>query len=98
MHFSVFQFSAKILFFSSFFFFFYLREILKVTEKKQFSSGIRFPFFCLMWLSNLYDPEDSEAGELNGCEEVNPGEGDPSQVGVVRLVLRRHKYCNMTHQ
>jgi hypothetical protein len=25
---------------------------------------------------------------------MNPGEGDPSQVGVVRLVLRRHKYCN----
>jgi hypothetical protein len=26
---------------------------------------------------------------------MNPGEGDPSQVGIVRLVLRRHKYCNM---
>jgi hypothetical protein len=28
-------------------------------------------------------------------KEMNPGDGDPSQVGVVRLVLRRHKYCNM---
>jgi hypothetical protein len=27
-------------------------------------------------------------------QEMNTGEGDPSQVGVVRLVLRGHKYCN----
>jgi hypothetical protein len=48
-----------------------------------------------MWLSYLDDPEDSEADQLDGCEEMDPGEGDLSQVGVVRLVLRRHKYCNM---
>jgi hypothetical protein len=28
-------------------------------------------------------------------KEMNPGDRDPSQGGVVRLVLLRHKYCKM---
>jgi len=51
---------------------------------------------CLAVTIYLNEPKNREAEKLNGGEEVNPGERNPPQVGVVRLMLRRHKYCNIT--
>lgn len=37
------------------------------------------------------DPEDGEADDLQQCEQVNSPERNVTQVGVIRLVLRRHQ-------
>lgn len=37
------------------------------------------------------DPEDSQAGNLDQCEEMDPPQGDVAEVGEVRLVLRGHQ-------